>query len=241
MRTRLSAHEKSLAKAAAVKRSAGETPSRAESDALRKAEQAASEKLRWEAFSEIPPTDWAHLAGITTQQLRKQARTYDFQSLAAGTISLVEFVPEFHRFLADNASKIAGVGRSSPEDPLLLGPTSPNLERYRAARAAREELTLARERGEWVQVDEMREGLGIFAEAIARAIGRIERKHGRDAADLLRDALAGGMKACGDRLGGELETPKPRAKRKTKSAKKSTKGKGGGKSAGEPEERTERT
>jgi hypothetical protein len=75
-------------------------------------------------------------------------------------------------------------------DPLLIGGDSPNLERYRAAKAELAELDAAERRGRMVDVDALREWWGSeIAGPLKRAIQVLESQHGKPAADLIANAL----------------------------------------------------
>jgi hypothetical protein len=80
--------------------------------------------------------------------------------------------------------------RKKPEpDPLMSGPTSPALERYRAARAALVELDLARRRGELIDRDQWQQFM-LHAAGLIRSAGEGLLKHfGPEAHAILDDAL----------------------------------------------------
>ena len=73
-------------------------------------------------------------------------------------------------------------------DPLLTGATSPALERYRQARAEREEIGLAVLKGELIPRDRNREFLGRVA-SILRQAGDILRTISAEAHQVLDEAL----------------------------------------------------
>ena len=86
--------------------------------------------------------------------------------------------------------------RYGESDPLLTGPTSPALERYRCARAQREELTLARELQQVRSLEEVNTVFSSFANAIRHACGDIQRHNlaGPEAVASIRQAIEAGRR-----------------------------------------------
>jgi hypothetical protein len=84
-----------------------------------------------------------------------------------------------------------GKARLQERDPLLSGSddASPELERYRAARASLAELELSKKRGEVVDVGTMHKLTTALADSLRRLGERLERQHGAPAAKLLTDTL----------------------------------------------------
>lgn len=81
----------------------------------------------------------------------------------------------------------------SPSDPLMAGPGSAALERYRLARAKREELELEVRRGNLVQLEELRQGWSIVAAQLRQAAEGLQRTFGEEAASIVRGAMAEAM------------------------------------------------
>jgi len=81
--------------------------------------------------------------------------------------------------------------RYAENDPLLTGPTSPALERYRLARAQREELLLQRELKEVRSLAEIHNIWNAFAGSFLRACTTIQQNNlaGVDAVQLIREAV----------------------------------------------------
>jgi hypothetical protein len=86
-------------------------------------------------------------------------------------------------------------------DPLLAGSNSPALERFRSARADREELELAVRREQLIDVDEF---LGWWDEKIAsplrKGLDRLQKKHGSKAVKLVADGLRQSEEAVSSRF-----------------------------------------
>jgi hypothetical protein len=74
-------------------------------------------------------------------------------------------------------------------DPLLMGYDSPALERYRLARAKREELQLEELRKRLVDRTDLRKGWALVASQLRQAVENLQRLHGQEAADLVVEAL----------------------------------------------------
>lgn len=74
-------------------------------------------------------------------------------------------------------------------DPLLNGGDSPNLERYRAARASMAEMELDRARGSHVRVEDIGTMLIAFSTSIRRGGDVLRRKFGNEAAEILAEAI----------------------------------------------------
>ncbi len=81
------------------------------------------------------------------------------------------------------------LSRRGEDDEMLSGDSSPELERYRAARASIEEIKLERERGNTIDRARARIGLGRIADLL-RGVGDVlQRQFGLEAHRLLDDAL----------------------------------------------------
>lgn len=72
----------------------------------------------------------------------------------------------------------------------MMGPSSPALEKYREARAARETLKLEHERGELVNRDAVRNTWRAIGQALHRAIERVRREHGKPPAAIIERTLS---------------------------------------------------
>jgi len=93
--------------------------------------------------------------------------------------------------------------RYAEADPLLSGPVSPALERYRAARAALAELELQAKLGAMLSIAEVDEGINPFLSAIRFSLERIQRGEmtGPDAVGDVRAAVDDGQKVLQIRFG----------------------------------------
>ncbi len=80
-------------------------------------------------------------------------------------------------------------GRDDSGDPYLDGDDSPNLERYRGAKADLAELDLAKKRKEVIDLNLAHEGLGCIAEIIRQAGETLQARFGIEARDILDAAL----------------------------------------------------
>lgn len=74
-------------------------------------------------------------------------------------------------------------------DPLLVGSDTPALERYRLAKAELSELELAEKRKQLVSLELLKETWGPVVDVMRRAIMTIEKDYGRDAGEVIDDAI----------------------------------------------------
>lgn len=82
-----------------------------------------------------------------------------------------------------------GAGDLASGDPLLAGENTPNLERYRGARADLAEMEVKRQEGNLVDRSAMRELLGRAAGLIRGAAKSLQRAFGEEARRILDDSL----------------------------------------------------
>jgi hypothetical protein len=74
-------------------------------------------------------------------------------------------------------------------DPLLVGPATPALERYRGIQADLAQLKLERERGMWLPKELVMQGLAILASKMRMAFDMLQRQFGPEALAVVNDAL----------------------------------------------------
>lgn len=82
-----------------------------------------------------------------------------------------------------------GAGDLASGDPLLAGENTPNLERYRGARADLAEMEVKRQEGSLLDRAMMRELLGRAAAIIRGAAKNLQRGFGEEARRVLDDSL----------------------------------------------------
>lgn len=90
------------------------------------------------------------------------------------------------------ADKLAKADKSSTqvEDPLLVGSDSPQLERYRAAKAGLAELDLEQRKKTHVDAHELHDGFMAIAGIVRRSAGdTLLARFGNDATEILNDAI----------------------------------------------------
>lgn len=92
-------------------------------------------------------------------------------------------------------------GTPDEADPLLSGPDTAALERYRLARAKREEFALERDRGNWVRREDVHAGIAIFATVLRQACDTLHKQFGRDAHSILAEAVNDAVRAFNRQLG----------------------------------------
>lgn len=83
-------------------------------------------------------------------------------------------------------------GTSEEDEEIIAGANSPGLERYRIAKAAREEIFLKRDRGDYLPKEVVIRAYSVVSSRLRTLAAKIERMQaltGRDAADLYFEAL----------------------------------------------------
>jgi hypothetical protein len=99
----------------------------------------------------------------------------------------------------DAKALVVWVQQRSTSDPLLVG-DSPNLERYRAAKADLAEMDAAERRGQLVEMATLQEWwLSEVARPIKTAIERLQKEYSDGAALILGDSFAKAMEAIDKR------------------------------------------
>ena len=182
--TATAAIDQQLVMAALDKRRRGEAPTRDEREALRRYEQAHDELLRIEHFSKIRKKEWREWSGRQDKILNEQAERYGIP-IGGATIDVRNVAKWLHDFLAENARRLAG---TDDENPDYAGCQSVNLEKYREARAKRENLAYERDLLIWVRRDEIRSGFSIIAEIMKNANEALLKQFGAKAQKILNDA-----------------------------------------------------
>ena len=108
--------------------------------------------------------------------------------------------PYFHARSLHNALLESERGKApqtaGPDaDPLLAGGDSPNLERYRGAKADLAEMDLQERRGTHANLEELDGALMRFAGGIRRAGEVLQRRFGNEASDILNEGIDGAVAA----------------------------------------------
>lgn len=172
------------------KKRLGKKPSSVEAAALKRVEKERDESRRLEAYRSIRKRDWRQWSGRADKILNEQAVRYGVP-IGGPTIDLPQVALWLHDFLAENKFRLA----SKDEDPLLTGANSPALDRYRMARAKREEFSLECDLGQWLPRDKAHEAIGMFADIIRRAGETLQRQFGAGAHQILERAVTNAVNA----------------------------------------------
>lgn len=157
-----------------------------ERTAVKRHEKGKEERLRWQYYGAIPQKHWRQMSGRQAKILNEQAVRYGIPFDGA-TVSLPAVVRALHDFLADNKHKLA-----RDEDDLMVGPTSPALERYREERAAMARMMRLEREGELLPRDLVRQSLSKTATILRNAGESMQKQFGQSAADLLYEAIGDG-------------------------------------------------
>jgi len=191
--------DQDLARAALEKRQQGLQPSPAERGALRRVEAAREEELRWQYYETIPQKHWQEMSGRSPRILKDQAARYGIP-FGDRIVNLPEVAKAIHDFFKKHYKKF--IVPETEFEMLSGGSTSPALERFRLAKAKREERKLAEDLGEFVPLHKVHEGLARITTAMRSAADAIQRQFGLDAFDIIAGAIAE-AKAEGIRYFGE--------------------------------------
>jgi hypothetical protein len=166
-----------------AKAARGESLSRAEQQLLSRYEKDREERLRWQYYRSIPKKHWQRMSGRQVKVINEQAARYGLP-LNGSTIDLTAVVAALHDFLAANARKLA-----TDDDPLLSAGVSPALERYRQERARLAQLDRLERERELVSLDELMPQLDLMGSLIRNAGEELYARFGREAGDLICEAL----------------------------------------------------
>jgi hypothetical protein len=156
---------------------------REESRALKKHEKDKEERIRWDYYGSIPQKHWRTMSGRQAKVINEQAQRYDIP-FSGATVDLPSVVRKLHDFLADNKHKLA-----RDDDEMLMGASSPALERYREERAALAKLDRLQREGQLINRDLAHQSLGKIASILRDAGDTLNRQFGAGAADILHSAL----------------------------------------------------
>lgn len=174
-----------LLRSAADKRAAGERPSRHEQAAIRRRDRVEEDVWREFIYGRIPQKHVRDLAGRQTKQLHEFADRWGAPvgGPALDLGALLRWLFGFPKKCQDAAEAAAS------DDPLLMGQTTPALERYREEKWRLARLERERIEGTLVPLAHVQDLLNMQAMRIRQAGEQLERQKGPDAADILREAL----------------------------------------------------
>lgn len=139
-------------------------------------------------YANIPQRDWRRMSKRQTKVLHDQQDKYGLP-IGGPTINLNKLAPALHDFLAANATRLV----SSSEDGLLIGGSSPALERYREERAAMARIERMKMEGQLVSVTSLQDPLTKISELLRAAGERLQRMFGQSAQDVIDQALDAAM------------------------------------------------
>lgn len=161
--------DQQLAMAALEKQRRGEKATREELAALRRIESVKEEEQRQTIFGAVKKGEWSTWSGRQIKTINEQAERYG-APLVGATFSLPTFAKWFHDWLAEIAPILSTAAANGE------GGESEALEAFRRARAKREELAYQRDLEQYVDIDKIREGLGLFSSILRKASEKIGRK-----------------------------------------------------------------
>lgn len=161
----------------------GKELTRSERETLKRHEKQKEERLRWLYYRAIPQKHWRQMSGRQTKVINDQATRYGIP-FGGASIDLPNVVKALHDFLAENAQRLA-----REDDGMLLGGSSPALERYREERAKLARLDRLERQSRLLPRDQVREALGRIAGILRDAGDTLLRQFGNSAAEIMLEAL----------------------------------------------------
>lgn len=155
----------------------GERLTRSDVALLARWEKVKKDELRWEVLQALPKKDYIAMSGRKQQVLDQQGERYGLDELLKPKINMVRLVRQWHDMLSKHWIKFSA---EASEADLMKGGggNSRALERYRQAKAEREELELSIKRGEVVPMAELGPKLTALAEMARSRFEAMERAGG---------------------------------------------------------------
>lgn len=180
--------ERLLIESAIGKIQRSQTPSSQERAALKRFERAQEEERRWQYVQNTPKGMYCEMAGRPRGVVIEQARRYGLPYPAQKTakVDLAEVICWLHDFLAANKTRLSA---PPTDDPMLVGASSPALERYREERARLARLERLQKEGSLLPIAVLHESHGRLAGLLRSAGETLARQFGVDAQAILTEAL----------------------------------------------------
>ena len=179
----------------------GKELTRTERETLKRHEKQKEERLRWQYYRSIPQKHWRQMSGRQTKVINDQAARYGIP-FGGASIDLPNVVKALHDFLAENAQRLA-----RDDDSMLVGGSSPALERYREERAELARLDRLERQGRLLPRDEVRKALGRIAAILRDAGDTLLRQFGSSAVEILHEALDDAQREIAAFFGESEERP----------------------------------
>jgi len=180
--------DRELLTVAAQKRVSGTAATVREANALGKYEGFGAEQQWWQLARRLPQQFLRIISGRQTKQINEQAQRYGL-SIGGKTWDLAAFVLEVFGLLARIAPWYGQLEGSNGDAALLVGPSTPTMERLRLAKAKLLELQLDERTRAVLPRGDVREAFNDLAGFLREAGQRIGREHGRAAQQILEHAL----------------------------------------------------
>ena len=188
--------ENEAARRALEKARRGEKLTRAETASIRRLEDRHAEKTRWEIYTTIPKKDWRIMSGRAAQTLSDAAQRHGMP-VAGAVISLPDVARWIHNFLAENTYVLRDADRVMAGDGV-------EQKRYRAAKAAQEEIKLSTMQGRYCDSEQLLAGLGIYFGSLRESFRILQKNFGPGACKDVQAAIGGAEKQCTDFLIAEM-------------------------------------
>lgn len=152
---------------------------------LAPATPAGDEAQRWQHYRTIPQRHWIEMSGRQAKILNEQAARYGLP-LGGAVIDLTQLARALHDFLAMHARRLAHYAPAGDGDE---GDGADNLELYRGERYLREKLKRMQDERSLLPRDQVHDRFMRCAALLRSAGDILQRKFGREAHELLDQAL----------------------------------------------------
>lgn len=165
--------------------------------------KARAKSRRFAVYSAVPMGDWVELSGRSYQVVYDVARRWGMpiEAHQGGVVDLGAVLQWMYGFVKENARHIrAGKGLAGSR-----AKGSVAMERLRMAKAEREEIRLAADRGQVIPRDQVRTALGRFAGVLRSAGEEMQRVHGPEVLDLWNAGIEDAVREAQRALGGVVE------------------------------------
>ncbi len=177
--------QRQLAASAIEKTRQGQRPTFREQAALKALEAERDTLLRWTHYHTTPKSHYVLMAGREGRSLNRQADRHGIP-IRGRTVDLAAVIHWIHDLLAKHGQRLAGLDDA---DSLLVGTSSPALERYRRAKGKLAEFELERQQGNLISKDRMGQALSGLNTILRECALTLQREYGDDAAALMTDAV----------------------------------------------------
>ncbi len=178
----------------------GNRPNVSQRRALKRVTLAERDAIMDEMCAALPKRKYSELSGRTSHVCNKQARRYGIP-IGGPSVDLGQVLQWIHEVIKEHGGRLLSAASDSKEDdPLLSGPSSAMLERCREEKWKMLVMEREAKEGSLLDVATIREAHVKIASILRTCGETLERQHGADAGQLLRDAIEDAGRAVEDML-----------------------------------------